>query len=463
MVLLTGTAHARPKQPSQQFLIASDIHFNPFADPALVAELASAPVRKWEGILNRSQPTAYSPYGQDTNWWLLRSAFDAMRRTDPDPALIMITGDLLAHGFPQAWAKATHDTKPEHYRAFVAKTVSFVTAELRLRYNKSQILLTPGNNDNECGDYDIEAGGPFLSDSARPARGLARSYGRFAADWKSLGSYTLRPRAVPGVRIISVNSVFFSNRYQAANFADSCAAVDSKAATQTFAWLESTLARAEQNREKVWLMFHIPPGIDGYATMMKYRSLSKAGSSHDLCSDAIVPMWKPYWTGLFDHLVADHQNTITAMFAGHDHTDDFRVIQGNGNHALFVLIDPPISPIYGQNPAFRVVTFANGGQLMDQSTYYLTNLLAAQSGVPGVWSKEYSFVEKWHTPRLDAAGLNTIYKQLTSDPEASTQWLTVLNVSSTHDPVPANGVRTLQCADEALDPSAYKTCYCVVP
>ena len=100
--MLTGTAHARPKQSSQQLLIASDLHFNPFADPTLVAELASAPVRKWEGILNRSQPTAYSPYGQDTNWWLLRSAFDAMRKTDPDPALIMITGDLLAHGFPQA-------------------------------------------------------------------------------------------------------------------------------------------------------------------------------------------------------------------------------------------------------------------------------------------------------------------------------------------------------------------------
>lgn len=420
-------------------------------------------MRKWESILNRSQPTAYSPYGQDTNWWLLRSAFDAMRRTDPDPALIMITGDLLAHGFPQAYARTMHDTKPEHYRAFVSKTVSFVTAELRLRYNKSQILLTPGNNDNECGDYDIEGGGPFLSDSARPVRGLARANGRFTADWKSLGSFTIRPRFTPGVRIISVNSIFFSNRYQAANFADSCAPVDSKAATRTFAWLESTLARAEQKREKVWLMFHIPPGIDGFSTMTRYQSLSKAGGSHDLCSEAIVPMWKPYWTSLFDHLVAEHQDTITAMFAGHDHTDDFRVIRGSGNNAQFVLIDPPISPIYGQNPAFRVVTFRAGGQLVDQSTYYLTNLLAAQSDVPGVWTLEYSLVDKWHSPRLDAASLNTIYQQLKSDPEASTQWLTLLNVSSSHDHVPAEGVRTLQCADEALDPAAYKACYCPVP
>jgi sphingomyelin phosphodiesterase acid-like 3 len=461
--LLAGTAHSLPNRPSQQLLIASDLHFNPFADPTLVAELASAPVRKWEAILNRSKPTAYSPYGQDTNWWLLRSAFDAMRKTDPDPALVMITGDLLAHGFPQAYAKATQDTKPEHYRAFVSKTVSFVTSELRQRYSKSQILLTPGNNDDECGDYDIEGGGPFLKDSARTARNLARGGGQFTADWKALGSFTVRPRSTPGVRIISVNSVFFSNKYHAANFADSCSPVDSKSATRTFAWLESTLARAAQNHEKVWLMFHIPPGIDGYATMVSYRSLSQAADSKDLCSRAIVPMWKPYWTGLFTHLVAEYQTTIAAMFAGHDHTDDFRVLHAGESNEQFVLIDPPISPIYGQNPAFRVVTFAGGGQLVDQNTYYLTNLEAAQSDVPGIWTREYSFVEKWHSPRLDATSLNTIYDQMRSDAEASAQWLTLLNVSSTHDHVPANGVRTLECAIEALDPATYKACYCPIP
>jgi hypothetical protein len=462
VVLLAGTAHSAPNRPSQQLLIASDLHFNPFADPTLVAELASAPARKWEAILNRSSSTAYSSYGQDTNWWLLRSALDAMRKTDPDPALIMITGDLLAHGFPQAFAKTMHDAKPEHYRAFVSKTVSFVTAELHQRYSKSQILITPGNNDDECGDYDIEGGGPFLKDSARPAGNLARTHGQFTADWRALGSFTVRHRSVPGVRIISVNSVFFSNKYHAQNFADSCSPVDSKAATRTFAWLESTLSRAAQNHEKVWLMFHIPPGIDGYATMVSYRSLSQAADPKDVCSRAIVPMWKPYWTDLFQHLVAEYQTTIAAMFAGHDHTDDFRVL-GSKNDAQFVLINPPVSPIYGQNPAFRVVTFAPGGRLVDQNTYYLTNLQVAQSDVPGVWTKEYGFQEKWNSPRLDAASLNTIYDRITSDTEAGAQWLTLLNVSSAHDHVPANGVRTLECAIEALDPATYKVCYCPAP
>ncbi len=446
-------------------LIASDLHFNPFADPTLAAGLAKAPVHKWEAILSRSSSTAYSPYGQDPNWWLLESALDAMRKAEPDPTLVMITGDLLAHGFPQKYAQAIPDTNRDHYRAFVAKTVSFIALELRKRYSKPQIFLTPGNNDDDCGDYNIEAGGPFLSDTARTIRSLARASGRFTGEWKSLGSYTLQPRHIRGLRIVSVNSVFFSNKYQSLSFANGCAAVQSDGPARTFSWLESTLSRAAQNREKAWIMMHIPPGIDGYSTMVSYRSLSQAASSApgDLCSQAIVPMWKPFWTDLFDRLIAQYPTTITAIFAGHNHTDDFRVIHAGQAGQQFVLIDPPVSPIYGQNPAFRIVTFAAGGALTDQTTWYLTNLEAARTTAPGTWMPEYTFAAKWQSPRLDAASLNSIYDQIRSNPDAGQRWLTLLNVSSTYHPVPANGVRTLECAIAALDPATYKACYCPAP
>ena len=138
---------------------------------------------------------------------------------------------------------------------------------------------------------------------------LARAHGPFA-DWKSLGSYAIQPRAIPGVRIISVNSVFFSNKYRAANFAHACSTADSTAAARTFAWLESSLSQARLDHEKVWLMFHIPPGIDGYSTMTSYRSLSQtaAAGSQDMCTRAIVPMWKPLWTARFEQLVGRLSN-----------------------------------------------------------------------------------------------------------------------------------------------------------
>jgi sphingomyelin phosphodiesterase acid-like 3 len=445
VVLLAGSKQCFCKEPGNRFLIASDIHFNPFADRSLVADLAAAPAGQWEGILNRSTPAATSPYGQDTNWWLLKSALDAMRATEPHPALVMVTGDLLAHNFPKAYASAIHDSDREHYRAFVRKTVVFLAAELRQRFKKSQILLTPGNNDNECGDYDIEAGGPFLDDTAEVVHKLARAGGRLKEDWKALGSYSVQPGSIPALRILSVNTVFFSNKYQTTSFANGCSPVDSTAAEQTFSWLESNLAEARQANQKVWLMFHIPPGIDGYASMMQMQH-AVAGQ----CAQAIVPMWKPVWTSRFDGLMEQYQSTITAGFAGHTHTDDFRVLPGAG----FVLIDPPVSPVYGQNPAFRVVTFSRNGGVTDQSTYYLNN---------EQWTSEYSFTSEWHSQAIEASSLKSIYDRIRDDPEARGRWLTLLNVSSTHDAVPANGVPALDCAIGALDPAGYQACACATP
>jgi sphingomyelin phosphodiesterase acid-like 3 len=259
-----------------------------------------------------------------------------------------------------------------------------------------------------------------------------------------------------------VNSVFFSNRYHAASFANACSPVGSTAADRTFTWLESNLSRARQAREKVWLMLHIPPGIDGYASMMRYRSLSKAAglSAEDRCRQAIVSMWKPVYSARFERLMSGYPGTIAATFAGHNHTDDFRVIAAQSDQ--FVLIDPPVSPIYGQNPSFRVVTFTGDGGLADQSTYYLTNLEAARSDFAGTWKKEYSFDEKWESPRLDATSLKTVDDRIKSEPQARAQWLTLLNISSAHDPVPMNGVETLDCAIAALDPGTYQACYCPV-
>jgi sphingomyelin phosphodiesterase acid-like 3 len=463
LAFLASSARSLAAPANGPFSIVSDIHFNPFFDPSLVANLVSAPANRWEPILNRSHATSYSPYGQDTNWPLLQSALDAVRTTEPHPALLMITGDLLAHGFPRAYAGATHDTDPVHYRAFVLKTVTFLAWELRRRFPKTQILLTPGNNDDECGDYQIQADGPFLNDTAALARALARGSGSFIADWKALGSYAVRPTNVRGVRIVSVNSVFFSNKYQAANFAGGCSQVDSTAASSTFTWLEAALSQARQANEKVWIMFHIPPGIDGFSSMLQYRRLQAGGAIADLCSKAIVPMWKPEWTARFEGILHDYQSTVTATFAGHDHTDDFRVLRANEPGEAFVLIDPPVSPIYGQNPAFRVVSFTEGGRLANQSTYYLTNLTSAGSGVPGNWTREYSFAEEWQREQLDSASLKSVYDRIRSDAAVRARWLNILNVSSSRDTVPAQGVGNLDCAIEALDPATYKNCYCPIP
>lgn len=437
---------------SRNLLVVSDIHFNPMDDPALVSQLAAADPANWAGILQQSQPAAFSPYGKDTNWWLLQSALDAMPRVGPHPAVILFTGDLLAHNFPRMFQGITHDSDPDHYRAFVGKTVRFIALEMRRRFPEARILITPGNNDDLCGDYAIEAGGEFLSDTAGTARDLARADERLVSTWKSLGSFSVAHPTIRGLRIVSLNSVFFSRVYRPASFRKGCAAADSTAAKDLFTWLEAELKQAQAVHEKVWLMFHIPPGIDGWASSHAHEGDLVAES----CPNSIVPMWVPQWTTRFDELLAQYEGTVIAGFAGHIHSDAFRLPGGN----QFVLIDPAISPIYGQNPGFRVVEVNRDGTLKNQRTYYLKNLQTAGSTSPGEWGEEYNFARKWQQRRLDGAALAKVNTAVMNSKTAEDQWLKFYNVSSTADPVPAKDVRGLSCATASLEVPAYQACYC---
>jgi hypothetical protein len=459
LVVLVPFAKATSRN---KFLLASDIHFDPMADPTLVAELAAAEPAQWEAILQQSKPVRFSQYGQDTNWWLLQSALDQMRETMPHPAFVMYTGDLLAHGFPKAFRNATHDQNPEHYRAFVLKTVQFLALEFQKRFPNTTILVTPGNNDEECGDYSIRAGGTFLSDTASLAQQLAQASGTFTDEWKALGSYNIPHPALPGLHILSLNTVFFSNNYQATSFREGCAQVASNGPADLLEWLASNLTAAKQAHERVWLMFHIPPGIDGYASTHKRETASEATSPSvsNSCVDMIVPMWVPDWTARFNALLETYQDTILASFSGHTHTDDFRLITSAGVNRAFVLVDPPVSPVYGQNPSFRIVTFASDGSLADQATYYLTNLKTASSTVRGKWKREYQFSREWEVRRLDLASLGKIYDEIQSTPSSRAQWLKLYNVSSATAVVEPDSIRGLYCAIGALSVPAYANCYC---
>jgi hypothetical protein len=451
-LLCAGSMSSAANAAKQKVLIASDFHFNPMADPSLVPKLMDVAPSQWEAILSQSTPHSFSPYGEDTNWWLLKSSLDAMHRTMPHPAVFLVLGDLLAHRFPSTFVGITHDNDRQHYRAFVLKTVQFLALELRRRWPDTKILLTPGNNDDDCGDYAIEAGGAFLGDTATILQQLAKADAP-ATDWKALGSYTVRPSSIPGLTIISFNSIFFSENYEPQSLQQSCEEVQTTAPSQEFAWLERAVSDAKQVNNKVWLMFHIPPGIDGYGSTHNHQAT---------CADNVIPMWVPEWTVKFDSLLLNYADTIQASFAGHTHVDDFRAILDGETPRSFVLVDPPVSPIYDQNPAFRVLE-VNGSQLRNQTTYYLTNLTTAGARQKARWKKEYVFSKEWRTKQLDPTSLGKLYNAIATDKATRAHWLKLYNVSSSAAKVPPNTVRGLYCAIEGLGVGAYRNCACAPP
>lgn len=441
------------------FLIAADIHFNPMADPSLVADLNRATPTQWESILGRSKRTTFSQYGEDSNWWLVQSSLDAMRSTLPHPAFIMVAGDILAHRFPSTFAETAHDSDREHYRQFVLKTVEFLALQFRKRFPDAPILLTPGNNDEDCGNYTIEAGGAFLHDTAELTRKLARGDEEFRKSWEELGSYDIP--LLPGLRMISLNTVFLNDDYQAQRFSDGCAPVPSTAASDLFTWLESRLNKAKQARQKVWLMFHIPPGMDSYYSIQSYQSLLKKTPHPDekQCTSALVPMWAPQWTEKFQALLQKYKDTVIASFGAHNHRDDFRLLRLSAGEQAFVLITPAISPVYNENPAFRMVTFASDGSISDSSIYYLTNIEYAGRHTAGDWAREYTFSQQWKMKQLNAANLRSIYDKITSQEEARGEWLRLYNVS-TAVYLPPNSTPGLYCAIEGVLPEKFGKCYC---
>jgi sphingomyelin phosphodiesterase acid-like 3 len=197
-----------------------------------------------------------------------------------------------------------------------------------------------GNDDSYCGNYQLQPQGQFLADTLAILRALVGALASLGFDrnWMSYGNYSV---TVPGLRMIFPNTVFFS-----ANYHNGCgSAADADPGSATLAWLETELAAAERAQQRVWLVYHIPPGVDGFTTLRR-------GS----CPDAIIPMWRQTYAEAFYALTRRYSDTIVASFAGHIHMDDFRLLGGDNGYYGFVLITPALSPIYGQNPAFRTVT-----------------------------------------------------------------------------------------------------------
>ncbi len=456
---LCGTASGQQAAPAPaiagKVLVMSDLHFDPMADPRLVDQLAAAEPEQWSAVLDSSSDHSLGRYGRDSNWMLLRSALQHMAETLPKPAFVLIPGDFLAHGFRQEFDAAAKDHSNAAYRNFVRKTMQFLGQQLEQMFPATVILPALGNNDEECGDYELQPGGPFLADTLPILRRLVGSAGGpgFDRDWQSYGNYSAR---AGGIRVLSTNTNFLSTHYR-----NACGSpADGDPGRATLAWLEAELAAAKEAEERVWLVYHIPPGIDGYATLRR-----------GACPGTMIPMWDQTHAAAFLALLKRYTDTVAASFAGHTHMDDFRLIGDAEGRYGFALITPAVSPIFGQNPAFRTVVYDAQGGILDQTTYDLTNLPQATAAIGGVspeWRAEYTFTRQWSLPRVDLPSLDHLYSLITDAPVERERWRMIFSVSSPVYWAPFSGgseqlaqaVRAFRCASGNVAASDYQQCYC---
>jgi sphingomyelin phosphodiesterase acid-like 3 len=339
-----------------QALFVSDIHFEPFWDPSKVERLAAAPAAEWQTILAEPDAAdrqarfaqlqqACHTRGDDTSYLLFASSLTAMQTHAAEAKFVIVSGDLMAHAFTCKYEALFPRAAPGEYRTFAEKTVQYVIGSLRSALPGVPVYAALGNNDSDCGDYQLDARGEFLATEAGVfTHGFARGDREQAARTFALGGYysVSLPAPMRRTRLLVLDDLFMSRRYQACG-----GKADPAPAAEQIAWLEQQLDLARKRNEKVWVMAHIPPGVDPYSTATQGKNVCAGAKPTMFLSSETLP-----------ETLARFGDVIRLAIFAHTHMDEVRLLEPGNDDAnragVAVKMVPSISPINGNNPSFTV-------------------------------------------------------------------------------------------------------------
>ncbi|HMS34651.1 MAG TPA: metallophosphoesterase [Ignavibacteria bacterium] len=394
-----------------KFLTFSDIHFDPYYDTTLVSELIKKDFNEWEKVFSGSQIQKINGYGKDSNFPLFRSAMTEMKQRIPDPDFIVITGDFMSHDFNENYKKYSGIEDTDSLNQFIKKTIQFVTSYIVKFYPATLIFPMVGNDDAYCGNYMIEPESNFLkllSEEWAPlvngnhpwefqvnGEGINRS---FSKDFLKGGYCLLNFPEKNNFRMIILNTVFF-----ATNYVNQCGDTLQDPGEEELLWLRNTLKQCRDSGNKVWLSYHIPPGIDIYGTI----------NGKGDCEEKIFSTWKEKYNKEFLNIVKEYSETILAQFAGHFHRDDFRIIYDKERPVSYIHITPSVSPIYGNNPSYQIIEYDKKNfELLNYQTYFLNDNSDTDSSH---WKFEYDFKTGYKQPSVSPEAYDNISKLIFAD------------------------------------------------
>jgi hypothetical protein len=382
-----GSSDAAP------WLFVSDVHLDPF-------DTALSP--RWDD-------------GSDTNEALLRSAIAEMRRVDPAPPVVVIPGDFLSH------RRFTRSAIP---------TMAHIARAFGDAFPHAQFILALGNEDSNCGDYGAGPGAPFLrqlADVWEPLvdrRGAAPTFRTtFARD----GFYTAK-LPIPGLQAVVIDDIFASPRYR-----ERCGFTAGDAANEALDDLDRALPPSR--REKSWVVFHIPPGIDAFST------------SHLVHRLAVVPFLDSPVRDRLLAILRDPRRNVALAIAGHTHKFAFRLVDAGPHGFLPMLLVPALSPIFRNYPMFLTVDVGPDGTLrrINEHAYDGTAWRVAGSSAD------------LGLPAFTGAALAKLAGRLDTDPELRSVYARLYDGGAPPEITPANW-RSYRCAIGALTDTAYRHC-----
>jgi len=315
------------------FVVLSDVHYGP--------ELG-----------NQASPSiADVAFGDDSPFWLVNSSIYAMAQFVPNPDFILISGDLVAHSL-----SSENSSYALVYGAEVLSTISEIFAKAYNTTNKyvSSPITALGNND--------------LYPKYAAPNTTASWFQMFADNWPSLnydtteqqsflggGSYTI-DIPIPGSSLGSIRIIVLHTNYWSSS--NTLTANDADPGG-VLAFLTNQLSSAQTSGKKVYILGHIPPGMDHYAQS---------------------PQWQARFITEYLNIVLPYVgSTVLGQFYGHEHVSLFRLFgqlspqQANTmNLAGPVHLQTSISPVYDNYPGFRAYSYDRDTlDLIDFAAWYL--------------------------------------------------------------------------------------------
>ena len=440
-VFLVAPVRAASPQPPQNWLILSDLHFDPFTQPKLVERLAQAPPDRWRGIFETGETVGPSGAGSDTNFTLLESTLEGARDNANDPRVVIVAGDFLAHDFRAKFDRAMKAHGDGAYDAFVDKTEAFLAWEIQSAFPRAHLLPVIGNNDGYCGDYASTPHDAFLSHMAAAWAGsVGESNAQDFITQFSTGGYYETPLPIAGAQAIVLNDVFWSPKY-----GDRCGNAHDTPGADEVRWLSATQHALPANTP-VWIVAHIPVGIDAFSTL-------HVASNQALPLPFAVPfLSEPYESAFVSAL--DASGTVMSI-AAHTHMDSFRVIGPDPSTPRTpMLVVPAVSPIYGNAPAFTVLSVdAQTAGVLDSQVFVLSKVHDAW-----IWHREYDFNSIYGRGPIDAAHLWQAQQTIFGDERVRLRFEQFYQPGDGIAPISETNWRSYWCANVALTPTQYTAC-----
>jgi sphingomyelin phosphodiesterase acid-like 3 len=425
--LLGASAFAQANAVQQPTTVGvvmlSDLHLDPFHDPAKMPQLVNAPVEAWEAILRAPdsatqeadfaavQKACKAKLLTDAPYALLASSLQAAKTQAGNARFVTVSGDLLVHDLDCRYRaalkfpKATTDDESLS-AAFAEKTTVFVMRQVEQVFAGIPVYIALGNNDSRCNHNRMDVRDAYLKATAEATiDGLVgvsvAERKRALATYESGGYYAVTMAGpMQNTRLLVLDDIYMMSRFANCEADES----DQKGAQEQLAWLTSELDKARLKGERVWVLGHVPPAINPKAALANAMGLCAGGGVEGyLSSDALA------------NALVGHADVVKLALFGHTHMDELHLL-GTGAAGVPMKVVASISPVSGNTPSFTVGKVApSSAILMDYTVFVASN----STGVDTAWYKEYNFKETYGEDSLSAKAVADVIWHLRADTSGS--------------------------------------------